>query len=449
MLRPLKIEYLLSVSRAAYLTVFVGICIVQVFFVPRLHAQTAQMLTVTPPLYQISVNPGQLWQSTLKVVNSNDYPLTIYTEVVNFEAQGEAGQGKFIPIIGDSTERMTLAEWIEIGNGPYVIPPEQTIDISFFVEVPKDAPPGGHFAAILVSTEPPKISGDMIALKTSQAITSLFFMRVEGDVVEKGDVREFSVLDRSLELPEAQFSLRFENRGNVLLQPRGAILITNMWGKERGVIPINSQTHFGNVLPKSIRNFNFTWKGEKSLTEIGRYRAEVSLAFGEQGSQSTNAVAYFWIIPIRATLLTLFAIGLFVAAVTWMVRRYVRNMLILAGVDVDAERIRVREERDIARTTSRTARQTATLPLEVGAKELQKRLTSRSALFEVPGAIGEFIWQYKVFFGSVLFLIASFIAIVLYVNDASEGTKDYEVTITEGGTPRTLTDDEVRSVQGE
>lgn len=433
----------------AYSALCLELCVLGFGVTPRVHAQTAQMLTVTPPLYQISVNPGQLWQSTLKVVNSNEYPLTVYAEVVNFEAQGEAGQGKFIPIVGDTSERATLAEWIEIGAGPYVIPPEQTIDLSFFVEVPTDAPPGGHFAAILVSTEPPQIDDDMIALKTSQAITSLFFMRVEGDVVEKGDVREFTVLDRSLELPEAQFSLRFENKGNVLLQPRGAIIITNMWGKERGVIPINSQTHFGNVLPKSIRNFNFTWKGEKSLTEIGRYRAEVSLAYGESGSQSAHAITYFWIIPIRATLFTLLAIGLFVAAVTWMVRRYIHNMLILAGVDVDAERARAREERDERKNAARTVRRNAILPLEVGAKEFQQRLIGRSALFEVPGAILQFIWQYKVFFGSVLFLIASFIAIVLYVSDAAEGTKDYEVTITEGGTPRTLTDDEVRSVQKE
>lgn len=60
-------------------------------------------------------------------------------------------------------------------------------------------------------------------------------MRVEGDVQEDGGIREFRAIDSFLDTPDVTFSLRFENKGNVHLQPRGNIVITNMWGQREGL----------------------------------------------------------------------------------------------------------------------------------------------------------------------------------------------------------------------
>ncbi len=237
------------------------------------YAQESQILSVTPPLFQLSALPGDIWQSSIKVVNGNSYPLTVFAEVVNFAPTGEAGQGKFIPILRDDKpleERATLAEWIEINEGPYTIPPEQTKDVSFFVEIPENASPGGHYSAILITTKPSDSVDSAMAVQAVQSVTSLFFVRVEGDVDENGVIREFNISDGLLERPEAEFSLRFENKGNVHLQPKGDIVITNMWGTHRGSVPVNYQTHFGNVLPQSIRNFSFCWKSDFGIADIGR-----------------------------------------------------------------------------------------------------------------------------------------------------------------------------------
>jgi len=411
-------------------------------------AQTSQMISVTPPLFQLSVAPGDIWQSSVKVVNGNSYPLTIYAEVVNFEAKGEDGRGTFIPIIAGDESKATLAEWIQISEGPHVIPEEQTADIPFFVEIPKDASPGGHFAAILIGTQPPPKNDESIAVATTQTVTSLFFVRIEGDVTELGNVREFSVLPRSVELPEAEFSLRFENKGNVLLQPRGDIIITNMWGKERGIVPINNQTHFGNVLPETIRDFKFSWKGEKSITDIGRYKAIATLAYGEDGIKSTTATTYFWIIPIRATLITVGVIVIFILLITWMIKRYVRKMLTLAGVDVDAEDyqrrgISVSYERE---QTQKSYKHIAE-PLKDGALDLRKRLHGVTEFFDVFRTIGGFVWNYKVFFGSLIILIVGFIVLALYIADVSQTSREYQVIINTGDASRVLNSDEIEQAR--
>src|SRR5690606_4502697 len=138
----------------------------------------------------------------------------------------------------DMTEGTTLAEWIEITKDPVVLGPGQSAPVPFTVRVPENVSPGGHFAAIMVGTRPPENSGEF-QIKTSQIVTSLFFLRISGDVIENGMIREFRSTETFYSEPEVGFEVRFANKGNVHIQPQGEIKIKNMWGKERGTIPIN------------------------------------------------------------------------------------------------------------------------------------------------------------------------------------------------------------------
>lgn len=387
-------------------------------------------MSVTPPLFQLSALPGDIWQSTIRVINSNEYPLTVYAKVVNFAPEGEGGRGRFMPVLNPDENKATIAEWIEVAEGPYVISPEQTEEVSFFVEIPKDAAPGGHFAAILIGTEAPKNQDDSLAVVTSQSVASLFFVRIEGDVIEDAIIREFSILDRSIEYPQAEFSLRFENKGNVHLQPRGNIVITNMWGKQRGLIPINNESHFGNVLPTSIRDFNFSWKGERSLADIGLYKAIVTLGYGEDGIKSASATAYFWVLPIKGALITFVVIALIIYAISWMIRRYVRNMLILAGVDPD-DTNEFKRVSEMKKTTVKTYSR-FTAPLEKGALDLRRELKKNTEFIDIVKGTLTFVWSYKIFFTSLLLVIGVFIITVRYISEVNVHNRTYEVTIDKG-----------------
>lgn len=384
-----------------------------------------QILSVTPPLFQIAVAPGDIWQSSVKVVNGSSYPLTIYMEVVNFKAVGEAGQGRFIPLSESAGSGATFGEWITLNKGPYTIPAEQTQEISFFVEIPKNASPGGHYAALLTSTEPPKDTGE-IAVRTSQVVTSLLFMRVEGDINEEGTIREFRAIDRFVDVPDVSFSLRFENKGNVHLQPKGDIIITNMWGTERGTIPVNYQSSYGNVLPESIRDFAFSWKSDFKLSDVGRYKAIATLAYGEDEVKSTTAIAYFWIIPIKWTLIVIAIVALFVSFIVFMVKAYIRRMLMLAGVDVSKS---AHDEKVVPKKDITSTYRTVSAPLRHGVIDLRTQLTAVDESLGIIKAVIHFMRSYKFFFISVCILIVMFITVTLYIGRVTDTERAYEVTI--------------------
>ena len=201
---------------------------------------------------------------------------------------------------------------------------EQSVNLPFSIRVPQDASPGGHYAAILIGQKPVK-EGGTTQTTVSSFVSSLLFVRIAGDVHEEGFVREFSTDKAWYQAQEADFNLKFENVGNVHLRPVGEIVIYNMWGKERGVIDINHTAGFGNVLPGTIRNFSFKWDGENSVFDIGRYRAELTLQYGEEGHKNIDSTLNFWVIPLKSTLGMLGGFGALIFLSVFLIRWYIQR----------------------------------------------------------------------------------------------------------------------------
>lgn len=406
------------------------------------HAQEGQALSVTPPFAQMVVLPGDTFRSYVKVINPNAYPLTVFVTPVNFATGDEDGHPKFIPLIDQEVDKATMAGWIDVTRDPLVIAPESSVNVNYLINVPGDAQPGGHFAALLIGTRPPDTAGAS-AIRTSQVVSALFLARVEGDILEGGQIREFSVTDWFSSTPRAELALRFENIGNVYIQPQGDITIFNMWGKERGFIPVNQKTNFGNVLPKSIRKFSFEWEGTPSITDIGRYSAVATLSYGVNGKQSVDRTLHFWVIPVKATLITLgFIIG-FIVFITFSIKLYVRRALQLAGHTV--ERVPGKTTPRTLPSTKRIDRRVMSAPLKEGVLDLRRSVKRQPDPLNAEKGDGlrSFISRYRKFFGAVSIGIVGLGLIFWYVLDARTEERPYEVKVKHSDGTTTITSEEV------
>lgn len=301
---------------------------------PLAHAQSSLSVSITPPIFQLSIGPGQTWSSAVKVINNNTVAVTYYAQAVDFEASGETGNASFVPVIDElndpTLDTFSLASWITFTSTSVLVGAGQSAEIPFTITVPKDAEPGGHYAAILVGTQPGAAQSQGALVKVSSYVSSLILLQIQGDIVESGRIREFSTSNILYQSPEADFVLRFENTGNTHIKPEGDITIYNMWGKERGQVLINQDSgNFGNVLPKSIREFDFSWDGDSDPFDIGLYRAVVTLTYGDQEKQNVSAETYFWVVPVIPVTVGLSGLILFIVLITWFIRRYVRRALSL------------------------------------------------------------------------------------------------------------------------
>ncbi len=399
-------------------------------------AQGSLSLSISPTLFEMTANPDDRFVSVVRVINPNPFDITVTAEPVNFMPKGEGGEGVFRPIENEDDQTSTLAGWIFLESTIITVAAEQTAEVPFTIEVPEDAPPGGHFAAMLIGTKSLGSDENRNNVETSQVVTSLVFLRVTGDINESGSIREFRSVDKVVERPEVDFSLRFQNDGNVHILPQGEIRIFNMWGQERGVLPVNRQTMFGNVLPDSIREYRFNWSGEWSLADMGRYKAVATLAYGQDSRQFVNSETSFWLIPWKILLLVILAFSAFAAVMTWGIKLYIRKMLRMAGV-VPGE--------EVFPSPAKSERKVSVVaPLEEGILDLRHRMAASKTVSSKFAAVFSFVSQYKLFFALAGTAIVFIVLLAGYVRGASINERQYEVTVSSAGEDVTITSEDIK-----
>ena len=222
-------------------------------------------ITVGPAKIEYRVDPGTIINDTLTIINESNEKQTFYSAFEKFtEINGEK---KFLP--GEPTE---LTNWFKLPTKIVLKPGEQQ-RMPFTVEVPKNAPPGGHFAVIWWGTESPQSS--QVSVVTRAGI--LVYLRVSGEINEAGNLTLFATENNHnflARLPKS-FVVKFKNIGNSYLKPKGDILIKNIFGKEIISFDINETDII--LLPNSEADLKITKKFETVPFALGFYKGELSL----------------------------------------------------------------------------------------------------------------------------------------------------------------------------
>jgi len=293
-------------------------------------------LTITPPLIKINMNPGETWTSSIKIINNNPQALDIYTQIIDFKGD-ERGRVKFIKTydeLNEAEKKYLLSQWIEINQEPINLSAYQSKDIAFTINVPQDVEPGGHYAAILAGIKPIKKIKKGSGINISSMLSSLVMLKINGEINEKGSIEEFSTDKKFYQNSKVDFIVSFKNSGNVHLKPQGEIKIYNFFGKVKDTIYINKKSEFGNVLPESTRKWEFNWEGKNSLLEIGRFKADLVLNFGEEANQHDSKSLYFWVINLKLILAITGSLFLFLFFVIYFTRKYIKRSVFVAQQEI-------------------------------------------------------------------------------------------------------------------
>ncbi len=292
---------------------------------PSAQAQSIG-IKISPVKIAEYVDPGQVLDGTVSVTNVSNEAKTLYPYLRDFKAEGESGNPK---LIVPGTERgYFLASWINIATDGIDFAPNEQKEIPYSITVPTDAGPGGYYGAIIFGTKAPKLKQESedkgAGMAIAQQTGSLILLQVRGDVNETANFREFSTDKDVYGTPySVNFTVRVENKGNVHIMPHGAITITNMFGKEVGIVRVNDGGSY--VLPDSIRRFDIVWDGSQGF---GKYTASCGLTFGTppseggQGKQTLYTETTFWIIPWKIVIPASISLVIFLTLLILFLRFY-------------------------------------------------------------------------------------------------------------------------------
>jgi hypothetical protein len=221
------------------------------FVLTKTHAQAQSYdVTVSPVFFDLNSNPGEKLTNKIKIRNNTTSSIPIMLSVSKLS--------------GDLNGNLTLSKdkndytlsWIKFDNNSIVLKPLEWTEIPFEIDIPKDAAYGYYWTIAFTQDNANPLSKSGVSLTGAAAVPILLDVKKPGAKMQ-GKVTKFSPDNGLYEYPPIKLALTFENTGNVHVRPHGNIFIKDIFGRQVGLLELNSGQ--GTVLPNSTRTFEASW----------------------------------------------------------------------------------------------------------------------------------------------------------------------------------------------
>jgi hypothetical protein len=253
--------------------IFVFLTALHLLAVPvSAHAVSYLSLLVTPVRAELSANPGQRVTTEATLTSSSAATQVIGYSASDFVAANETGRPQLVPA---NKSPWSMSSWVTVQPPAFELAPSASQRVTITVDVPKNAEPGGHYAAALLGTLPGTAKGTRVTGK----VGVLVLLTVSGDLEESGTV---GLSCRWLyEHGPVPFELRFTNTGNVHVRPTGFVHVTQLWGAPVADVPVDAE----NTLPDSTRATTTSW----TSPGYGVYWTQARVTFGTAGNHEARS----------------------------------------------------------------------------------------------------------------------------------------------------------------
>lgn len=285
---------------------------------PLVRAQSEIPLTLANARNEVALDPGESYRFAMKLYNRGENPILGNLKLVDFIVTDNKGTPSFLE--GDNSllsNKYSAASWMSLPFQTMAIPPNDKVSFDVTVNVPFDAKPGGHYAAVIFEATsnftPQEASTNQEAGSAiTPRIAGLFYIRVNGKVTEKALITKLTVPPFSEYGPVAA-SAEITNSGDTHIQPKGFLTVFDWFGR----VVTQSKLDEVNIFPEVARIYE-NKVGEHLM--VGRYKLAFSATYGEKGTL-LEGFTYFWVIPWRMIVI----IALSLAILILLLKNWKRN----------------------------------------------------------------------------------------------------------------------------
>lgn len=280
------------------------------------HAQVATSLTVAPARQQHDLKPGDSTNIILKLMNTGNSPVVGNLSVANFIVTTADGKPQFLEDKVALPSKYAAATWFKLPYDRLAIPAQGKVEIQVKITAPKNALPGGHYAAVIfepttdtnIAPVPDKAGQSSI----SPRLAGLVYIVVPGDYTETANLVQFSAPNFSQSGP-IDIATAIKNTSPTHIRPTGTITITNMLGDVTTVLPLEEV----NIFPDASKLYKNTIP-TKWL--VGRYRADLSAVYGTSGKVLVGTI-FFTVFPVMLAIYLLVLILAIAFVIKFAIKR--------------------------------------------------------------------------------------------------------------------------------
>lgn len=283
-----KTKYL---AKSFILSSVISLCLI--LSVKLIFAQTqeenSRTIIISPPTVSDSFDPGSNKEGKMKLTNTSATDTLTFKAVIrDFIVEDTIGT----PVIDSQSplkEKYAASSWVGVYPSTFTVAPGQTQEISYYIQVPEDARPGGRYAAVVY--EPQErlgVEGTGTGVETH--IGTLFVFRINGDIVENATVKSFTSDKKVYEYGPATLLAQIANFSDSHIRPQGTVAVKNLFGQTIDSVGLSEH----NIFPEASRDLTST-VGRKYM--FGMYTAELRATYGTNNNLTLFASTTFFVLP--------------------------------------------------------------------------------------------------------------------------------------------------------
>lgn len=182
--------------------------------------------TILPMSQRFILKPGEVTEGSIKIVNPADATEN-FPYKVSVTPYGVIGEDYTADLETDST-RTAIAKWIKIEEPTGEVKPNESKEIKFKIDVPENAPIGGQYATIAVSSNADTTASSGVAVQNVLEMASVIYGTVNGPIEHKGEILENNIPGFVVN-PPIMLSGLIKNDGNIHEDATFVIKVTDFF----------------------------------------------------------------------------------------------------------------------------------------------------------------------------------------------------------------------------
>ena len=273
--------------------------------------------TVLPMSQRFSLSAGKTEKGTIKIVNPAD-ATEDFSYKIGVSPYGVSGEDYEADLVTDSNHTM-IAKWIKISEPTGKIKPNETKEIEFTIEVPADAPAGGQYAAITVSSNNEAKQSSGVAVQNVFEMASIVYATVAGETKHEGEVLENNI-PGFVANPPVTLSALIENKGNVHTDATFVITVSDFFSG-RVILPTEEDKgeYSEIIMPDTTRRVE---REVSNLPSLGAVKISQTIYYNGVANTKENVVI---ICPIWFLILVIATIAAIIATIVRIIVKHKKH----------------------------------------------------------------------------------------------------------------------------
>ena len=283
--------------------------------------ESTNAFTIMPMNQKITLNPGEVYEGYITIINPS-YATEDFVYKAEVTPYSVADEEYTADLLSES-DRTAISKWITIEEPTGSVKPNESKEIKFTIKVPQNAPAGGQYGTIAVSSNQDSSNANGVSVQNVFEIASIIYADVAGETVHDGEILENNVPSFVLNNP-VKITAMLTNKGNVHETAIFTITVSDVF-TGRVILPTEENTgrYSEVIMPETTR---YAEREVSDLPALGVVKVTQTIDYNGQTSTTEKQII---ICPVWFMALVLLTLASIIAAVVIIVKKRHRKGIVV------------------------------------------------------------------------------------------------------------------------